>query len=243
MSQSDHIEIIKLCLTLDAAACKFYRQLSADSGDKTLQDFWDTMMRQEEQHVRYWKDLAHFAEKNTVPAVFDNPREIKIQLQGICEKVQSLLKGDFKVDVETAFFMAYQVEFYLMHPAFEALFLFMRKHTGDASPSDSYQDHIAYILKGLRQMGKVKPVFELIAQMMDRLWQAHQKLALQLSDIQALRSLVPICMHCKKVRDDDGFWGQVESYVTDHFHADFSHGICPDCLEKYYPEYKDEKEG
>jgi len=242
MSQADHVEIIKLCLTLDAAACKFYRKLGSDSEDKTLQEFWNAMMHQEEEHVRYWKNLAHFAENNTVPPVFDNPKEIKNQLKDICDQVHALLKGDFKVDVETSFFMAYQVEFYLMHPAFEALFLFMRKHTGDASPSDSYQDHIAFILEGLKQMGKVKPVFKLIAQMMNRLWQAHQKLALQLADIQALRSLIPICMHCKKVRNDDGYWGQVESYVTEHFHTDFSHGICPECMVKYYPEFLDKKE-
>ncbi len=51
-------------------------------------------------------------------------------------------------------------------------------------------------------------------------------------EINALRGIIPICMYCKKVRDDDGFWHQVESYVSARSLAQFSHGLCPDCLKK-----------
>jgi hypothetical protein len=47
---------------------------------------------------------------------------------------------------------------------------------------------------------------------------------------------VPICSNCKKIRDDKGFWSQVEKYVSDHTEAEFSHGICPDCTIELYPE-------
>ncbi len=56
--------------------------------------------------------------------------------------------------------------------------------------------------------------------------------------IKTLRGIVPICMHCKKIRDDQGYWNQVEVYVRNHTEAEFSHGICPDCLVKLYPEYE-----
>ncbi|MEJ2158246.1 MAG: response regulator [Desulfobacteraceae bacterium] len=58
-----------------------------------------------------------------------------------------------------------------------------------------------------------------------------------LKDIRTLSGLIPICSSCKKIRDDKGFWNQVEIYIEDRSDAQFSHGICPDCRDKIYPEY------
>ncbi len=63
-------------------------------------------------------------------------------------------------------------------------------------------------------------------------------------EINQLRHLIPICLHCKKVRDDKGFWDQLDHYISVNTKTMFSHGICKDCAEKYYPEfnlYKDEE--
>lgn len=57
-----------------------------------------------------------------------------------------------------------------------------------------------------------------------------------LNQVKTLSGLLPICAHCKKIRDDKGYWNDVETYIQSHSNADFSHGICPECLEKYYPE-------
>lgn len=51
-----------------------------------------------------------------------------------------------------------------------------------------------------------------------------------------LSGLLPICSHCKKIRDDKGYWNQLESYIAIHSEADFSHGICPECATKHYPD-------
>lgn len=56
-----------------------------------------------------------------------------------------------------------------------------------------------------------------------------------LSEVKTLRGIVPICASCKKVRDDKGFWHQVEVYVSAHSDALFSHGLCPECAVKLYP--------
>jgi len=56
-----------------------------------------------------------------------------------------------------------------------------------------------------------------------------------LDEVKRLSGLIPICAHCKKVRDDAGFWEAVESYVTERTDARFSHGICPECLTRHYP--------
>jgi ligand-binding sensor domain-containing protein len=61
-----------------------------------------------------------------------------------------------------------------------------------------------------------------------------------LSRVRVLKGLLPICASCKKVRDDKGYWNQMEAYIREHTEADFSHGICPDCLIKHYPEYQEQ---
>ena len=58
-----------------------------------------------------------------------------------------------------------------------------------------------------------------------------------LEEIKVLKGILPICMHCKKIRDDSGYWSQVEVYIHDHSGVDFSHGICPDCMKSHYSEY------
>jgi len=56
-----------------------------------------------------------------------------------------------------------------------------------------------------------------------------------LGKVKLLSGLLPICSWCKKIRDKDGQWSQVESYVRRHSEATFSHGLCPECLPKYFP--------
>lgn len=57
-----------------------------------------------------------------------------------------------------------------------------------------------------------------------------------LAEVKTLRGILPICSHCKKIRDDKGYWNKIESYIQDHSEAEFSHGICQECAKKYYPD-------
>ncbi|MDQ1265987.1 MAG: hypothetical protein QG635_1139 [Bacteroidota bacterium] len=61
-----------------------------------------------------------------------------------------------------------------------------------------------------------------------------------LSEIKQLNGLLPICYNCKNIRDDAGYWYQLEEYISSHSDAEFSHGLCPDCAHKLYPQYYDE---
>jgi PAS domain S-box-containing protein len=63
-----------------------------------------------------------------------------------------------------------------------------------------------------------------------------KELRAALANARNLRGLLPICSSCKKIRDDDGYWHQVEVYIRDHSDVDFSHGICPGCVKTLYPE-------
>ncbi len=57
-----------------------------------------------------------------------------------------------------------------------------------------------------------------------------------LANVKSLSGLLPICASCKKIRDDKGYWSQVESYIQKHSDATFTHGMCPECLKKWYPD-------
>lgn len=77
-----------------------------------------------------------------------------------------------------------------------------------------------------------------------RLQQEREKniadLQAALEEIKKLSGLLPICANCKNVRDDQGYWKTVETYISDHSDAKFTHGICPECSSKLYPGMKDE---
>ena len=65
---------------------------------------------------------------------------------------------------------------------------------------------------------------------------AYEKMQDALSQLKVLTGLIPICASCKKIRDDTGYWNQLESYLRDHSEAEFTHSICPDCAKKLYPD-------
>lgn len=58
-------------------------------------------------------------------------------------------------------------------------------------------------------------------------------------EIKVLRGIIPICSYCKRILSDNASWEQMEVYISNHSEAQFSHGICPDCMEKYFPELTD----
>ncbi len=63
-----------------------------------------------------------------------------------------------------------------------------------------------------------------------------EKLESALSEIKTLSGMLPICSYCKSIRDDKGYWSQVESYIHEHTGTEFSHGMCPDCAKKHFPD-------
>lgn len=63
-----------------------------------------------------------------------------------------------------------------------------------------------------------------------------------LAEVKHLSGLLPICAACKRIRDDSGYWNQLEVYLRDHSEAEFSHAICPECAQRLYPTYVEEEE-
>jgi hypothetical protein len=105
--------------------------------------------------------------------------------------------------------------------------------------------HIAGIHAGLWALG-VLGIFlgaRQMRQRLDKQLQAEaerdqliQDLQNALANVKSLSGLLPICANCKKIRDDKGYWSLVESYIQEHSEATFTHGLCPDCVKKFYPD-------
>lgn len=106
----------------------------------------------------------------------------------------------------------------------------------DAVPSTDDEGNILQVVVTFMDITKLKQTEE-----------EREKLIVELQaaveEIKTLRGIFPICSSCKKIRDDRGYWNRIEEYVRDHTEADFSHGLCPECMTKLYPEFQGETEG
>lgn len=73
------------------------------------------------------------------------------------------------------------------------------------------------------------------ARLESRLREEKERLEVALSEVTFLSGMLPICASCKSIRDDEGYWTRIESYLSERSGAVFSHGLCPTCTEKLYP--------
>lgn len=76
-----------------------------------------------------------------------------------------------------------------------------------------------------------------VALLLQREKELHKRVNESIAQLKILGGLIPICANCKKIRDDKGYWNQLEKYLKEHSQAEFTHGICPECKEKLYGEY------
>jgi phosphoserine phosphatase RsbU/P len=105
-------------------------------------------------------------------------------------------------------------------------------------------DYLVKPFEPMELIARVEVGCRMIA-MQDRLSDKMSELRDAINQIKTLSGIVPICAGCKKIRDDQGYWNQVETYVSAHSEAQFSHGLCPECIKKWYPsmDMKDDEEG
>jgi CheY-like chemotaxis protein len=104
-------------------------------------------------------------------------------------------------------------------------------------------DFIGKPVKKLELQARLRSVLKLKSEMDCRkarereLEKIVEELRQSIAEVNTLNGLLPICAFCKKIRDDKGYWQQVESYVTQHSRASFSHSVCPECLRLHYPKH------
>ncbi len=237
MANNAITEILELCLSIDQKTSDVYQNFCKQSKEENLKLFWQDMINAEENHILYWEDTINLVKDEGLYNVFEKPNEVIAELTKINERSNDIVKQSNNVsDISTFFILAYRLEFYLLHPAFETLFYFVEKDLKNKLPGDSYKEHINKFVLFINMFGISNPEFELTADVIKWMWRNNRRLAKRLYDIKTLEGLIPICASCKKIRDDNGFWGQVESYIKERADVDFTHSVCPECIKELYPE-------
>ncbi len=94
---------------------------------------------------------------------------------------------------------------------------------------------LAISLLMLSGMWLIRPIFLELARSGQERERLIADLQAALGKIKTLRGMLPICSSCKKIRDDAGYWSQIEAYLSQHSEAEFTHSICPDCMRKLSP--------
>lgn len=89
-----------------------------------------------------------------------------------------------------------------------------------------------------KRTSELKIANERLHQEIEERKQTISELEQTLNEVKILRGILPICSYCKKIRDDKGYWNQLEIYLTEHSRAELSHSLCPECAKKYYPDIK-----
>ncbi|WP_455379100.1 response regulator [Petrachloros mirabilis] len=102
-------------------------------------------------------------------------------------------------------------------------------------------DYISKPVNGIELLARVSSALTLKGEMDHRkqreleLRRSNEELQKAIREVKVLRGLIPICASCKKIRNDEGFWQQLEEYLGEHSEAQFSHGLCQPCIKKLYP--------
>lgn len=237
MSGNDLEAILMLCISLEGKVAEVYERIALQTEDTEKKAFWTDVSDDERRHAEYWEKILSYSDRKKIEDILDRPHETQSELESLNVKIDAVLetKTTFP-DLSSAIRMAYTTEFMLLNPAFAILFYFLSKETGFESPFDEYQEHIDKF-SGFVNKYIQNPELALIHEILSNIWKHNKKLAENIAEIKTLRGMLPICASCKKIRDDKGYWNQIESYISDRSEILFSHSICPECAKKLYPEF------
>jgi rubrerythrin len=230
-------KIFTLCRSIELAAESAYRRISNQTEVNEHKSFWLDISRDEKRHSTYWELLLELQRKETLTNPFDNPELIVDELNTMKGKIDEIINMEHSnFDFSEFILWAFRIEQYMLHPAFTILFHILEKDTEDIFPEEDYQNHINKFVQAAKKHLKDKPELVLVGDILSNMWERNRELAKQFYQIKILRSLIPICANCKQVRNDQGYWEQIEAYLERYSETTFTHGICPECAKKLYPE-------
>lgn len=183
MQENRILEIIRICRRIDEGAEKIYATLARSADSDVMTNFWTTMSKEEAEHVEFWKRAEDVAKMEGLPEIFDRPDTVQSELEAAWKKTRELIKrsqGEFSTP--DSFIIAYRMEFYLLHPAFEMLFHLLGPTGESDNPEDDYEDHIASFIDMFHSQGAVTPELELLGEALQRMWRENRSLAAQASN-------------------------------------------------------------
>ena len=242
MASSPLRQVLLLCRSLEKIAAKIYQSISVQALDDDQKAFWQDISQEEERHMAYWDQLLVLEAEKKFDDIFDRPDETKAELKALKRTIDGMLKEDNDCsDRSIAMLVAFRLEFLMLNPSFAMLFRVLRNELDDLSPGEDYREHLNKFLLFVRKFLPLKKELELIGEILVNVWKNNLELADHFAQIKTLRGFIPICSSCKKIRNDKGYWSRIEAYLEEHSDAQFTHGICPDCLKTLYPEYYEKK--
>ena len=174
------VDIIRLCRRIDETSRDVYAKLAQLEGSEDLAAFWLEMSNEESEHVSFWKRAEQVAGFSGIPNLFQEPDQVLAELDKVLSRSRDLLaRCEGNYCVANAFTLAYRLELYLLHPAFEALFHLLGPTAGGQNPEDDYDSHIAKFIAMFAKHGNVTPELELLGETLQRLWKENKRLTLQ----------------------------------------------------------------
>ena len=165
--------IVTLCLAMDEQAVQIYGSFAEGAQDRDLAAFWSRMAAEEKSHVLNWRGVLEAVRGGKFPQIFDDPQKIMTEMEARCQKVQDLTERvGGPMTLPEQFFLAYRLEFYVLHPALERLWRFYGILAGKAvSPEIGYDLHIGNFVSAMRRFGIASPELELLGESTQYIWE------------------------------------------------------------------------
>ncbi len=222
MADTDLVEIIKLCISLDVTAYKTYLGISQAVADPALKRFWADMADEEREHASYWQSALKLAEQGNIPQFFDDPPKIRAELFSIQQKIDGLLRSHIDpLNISDTFLLACRMEFFMTHHAFETLLQFAGC-SGQADPREFYEQHIHRFIDAMSTFGASMPALELLGESLQRLWMENKALSArnsidELTGIRNRRGFFGVAAVLGSLARRNGFLVGVMMADIDHF--------------------------
>ncbi len=170
--------ITSLCLEIDKKASDIYRHLSRKLSDVPTAVFFKDMAKEELGHVAFWAKFSESPHQCLAPYLFEDADKVVEELKERlvkATKISNSITDD--VTAAQAFFIAYKLEFYLLHPAFESIFQHCDMIPSGNLPAVDYDNHIYRFVNALKEHATESPELELIGEMLGSLWIENKKLS------------------------------------------------------------------
>ena len=183
MSKNMMIAIVEQCLYIKNNISNIYQQMSEKARTDELKKFWKNISTEVDPHAAHWDKLLAWANKGLLPQVFEKPENIVEELNNIQIKINELMQrialDEYINDVAKAFLVAFKLEFYLLHPAFETLFQYLKTISYEKNPVEGYDANISNLFEALDKYGLVTLELELLGKTIHRLWKENKTMAFQ----------------------------------------------------------------
>ena len=228
--------IFTMCRSIELAAEAAYLRIYNQTEVDEQKSFWLEISQDEKRHANYWEQLLELQRKGALANPFDNPELILDELKTMrCEIEEMINNEHVNAKFSDLILWAFRIEYNMLHPAFAILYHVLESDVGDILPEEDYQNHINKFGHAVKEHLNEKAELALIGKILSNMWKRNKELAKQFYQIKTLRGLIPICANCKQVRNDQGYWEQIEAYIERYSESTFTHGICPKCAKDMYP--------